>query len=278
MDTNDLPEFLGGETTSAPQADAQTADDAAQQGADQNVDAQQPETAPAADGEGQGAETPQADPAQAGDAQQGAEGQQEPQGHSVPLSTFLELRDKLTEAERRLKDIEEATKRQQAQAEPVAPQPLTIPQDDDPVELALFVQRRDISKRFAVLQHGQQLVDEAWQWGIERANRDPIFNLQVRQADDPAAFVVEQFQAQRTLSELTPEELAAFRQWKAQQAAGGAPAAQPQTQPQPAGQPAQPASKPQPPRSSIAAAPSAAASAAPIARDGEEQFARMFGS
>lgn len=266
---SELPDFLGGDSAPAlePEANTEAQTAAAAEGQEQ-------EAAQAAEGStGDAALT--AEPAPAGDAQPGAEAQP----HAVPLPTALDWRDRMAAAEKRVKEFEEAEQRRQAEAN--RPPPQSMPRDmpsvedfaqSDPVGFALFVQRRDMSRRFAELQHGKPTVDQAWAWGAERASTDPFFDAQIRHADDPAAFVVQQFQNQQTLASLTPEELTAFQAWKASQSPG----AQPGTA-QPAAQTATPQPTPLP-RQSLAAGPSAGGSSDVQGMDGEQVYRSMFGS
>lgn len=266
---DDLPDFLGGDSAPAPEPTDITEAQAAAV-----AEGQSPEPAKG-EGAQPGEATQPADPAPAGDAQPGTEAQP----HAVPLPTALDWRDRMAAAEKRVKEFEEAEQRRQAEAN--RPPPQSMPRDmpsvedfaqSDPVGFALFVQRRDMSRRFAELQHGKPTVDQAWAWGAERASTDPFFDAQIRHADDPAAFVVQQFQNQQTLASLTPEELTAFQAWKASQSPGAQPGAA-----QPAAQTATPQPTPLP-RQSLAAGPSAGSRSDAAPRDGAEQFGAMFGS
>ena len=139
----------------------------------------------------------------------------------------------------------------------------------------IYEQRREISQQFAVQQHGAETVKTAFDWGVQRCDEDPYFNARVRASKDPVGLVVQEYQQQQLLAEMTPSEVEAFRAWKASQAA--AVDAAPAAAPAPASAPAAPPPPPAAPRPSLAAAPSAAAAATAIPRDGEAAFDAMFG-
>lgn len=197
----------------------------------------------------------------------------QPVAHSVPLPTFLEMRDKLTHTEGELKRLTEWREQQEAQARR---QPVPDPEQDpdgyrqyerQTIDEGMFVMRRDFSRQFAVQTHGQEAVDAAWKWGVERCDADPHFNAKVRSHPDPAGFVVSEWKRDQVASKVDPTEYDAFLAWKAAggQQAALAPAPQPAPTPAPAA-----------PRPSLAAAPSAGASASVEAVTGEERFSRMF--
>lgn len=270
----DLPDFLSDEPSSTPDATAAPA-------APSEAPAAAPEAAPASPPEG--VSTP---PAQAAPAAP----QPEAPAHAVPLTTFLDVRDKLSAAEKEAKELRE-WRQQQEEAARRRPPPEAPDPQEDPVGYAhhqretfgqmMFEQARDSSRRFAELQHGKDLVDQAWEWAASQidddlaANRPSPLNLQVQRSRDPAGFVVEEFRKHQMLSEvssLSPDDLAAFHQWRANQQPG-----QPGAAPQ-AAAPAAPPASPAPPRASIAAAPSAGANGGTVPRDGAATFDAMFSS
>lgn len=257
--SNDLPDFLSDEPSSTPNASAA----APPQG-------QTPEgAAPAGQPEGAGAQPP---PAAAPAA---------PEAHTVPLPTFLEMRDELSASKKEAKELREWRQQQEAKARSQPPPPAPN-RDEDPdgyeahqqavIDARLYEQRREISRRFAVLQHGEETVSRAFEWAANRCDEDKFFNGKVRSHEDPLGFVVAEWQREQMLADTTPADFAAFQAWKAAQAPGAQPGGQPSAQ---AAAPAAPV-KPTAPRQSLAAGPSAGASAGPEARDGEAQFDAMF--
>lgn len=202
-------------------------------------------------------------------------------GQHVPLPTFLDMRDRATAAEKRAKELENWRQQQEAAARRQPPPSL----DEDPqgfhqhqaqqFDAALYSQRLTFSRSLAEVKHGADTVNAAFEWGAARCDQDPFFNQKVKSSPDPVGFVVDEWRRDQVASKVDPSELEAFLAWKAAQAqqpgqpAPAASAAGAQTAP-----PARPAA----PRPSIAAAPSAGASAGPRGLDGDETFARMFGS
>jgi hypothetical protein len=194
--------------------------------------------------------------------------------HSVPLATFLDLRDKATAAEKRAADLQQWRDQQEAQSR----QPLPS-RDEDPeayeahqrqaMDDSMFVMRRDFSRNFANITHGQQTVDAAFEWGADLCGKDPHFNAKVRAHPDPVNFVVSEWKRDQVASKVDPSRYEAFLAWEA---SGGASPASAQPGAQPAPTPA-----PVAPRPSLAGGPSAGDHAQAVPADGEQQFARMFG-
>lgn len=198
----------------------------------------------------------------------------EPAPQHVPLATFLDVRDKLNDAERRARDLQ--TWREQQEAASRRPRPS---RDEDPeayeahqrqtIDDSMFAMRRDFSRNFAVVTHGQEAVDAAFTWGVEKCDQDPHFNAKVRGHPDPVGFVVAEWRRDQVASKVDPKEYDAFLAWKA---SGGMTAA-----PAPAAPGAPAPTAPVAPRASLAAAPSAGAHAGAVPRDGEQTFDAMFG-
>lgn len=266
---NDLPDFLSDAPTPAPASEPAPAP--APEPAPQPEP--QPEPAAAAPVRGPDGRFAPVEPAPA------AEPAPQPAAdpvHHVPLATFLDTRDRLSAAEKEAKELREWRQQQEAQARRVP-----IPnRDEDPegyeahqrqtIDDSMFAMRRDFSRNFAVVQHGQQAVDAAFQWGVNLCDRDPHFNAKVRSHPDPVGYVVSEWKRDQLLSRIAPEDLEAFQQWKASGGQAPAPAAPAPT--------AAPTPAPLAPRPSLAAAPSAGAHAGAIPRDGAATFGAMFGS
>lgn len=257
--SNDLPDFLSDEPSSTPSVQPAAAPEGLAPEAAAPAPASAQPSPPAA-------AAPVATPEPA---------------HSVPLPTFLDLRDKLSAAEKDAKELREwrqqqesAAQRQRAQApdpneDPEGYQRFQVAQQDQ----AQFAMRLDMSRGFAEVRHGAETVQSAFDWGVKRCDEDPFFNAKVRASKDPVGLVVGEWQREQQLSAMTPEDFAAFQAFKAAQTAG-----QPGAPPNPAAAPAAAPPRPAAPRASIAAAPSAGASAGVIPRDGQAQFDAMFPS
>lgn len=183
----------------------------------------------------------------------------------VPLPALLETRDKVKVLE------QEVARLLQARDKP-APQPPPEPVEppdpyEDPVgyhrfheasiDQRLFVERLNISERFARNAHGDELVTAAQQWAAERGQTDQLFAQKLRQEADPYGYVVREYRRDQVFSSLADTDLDDFKAWKAAQAAANTTQQTPQPTPglAPASPPPRPA--PTPPPRSIAHAPSA---------------------
>lgn len=270
MDTEELPDFLSDdhivtpELQDAPPAAPETpSQDRAPEAspAPAPAPATEPEAAPAAP-----PETGDPTPAPAAVAPPAAV-------RDVPLAAFLEMREKMQRAERALAD-------RQAQ-EAIAPPDRNV----DPegyeqhqqahLQAVLFEQRRDLSRTVANVQHGEEVVNAAFDWAADACDRYPGLNKAVWASANPAGFVVGEYQRmqrEQALSDVSVDDIAAFRQWKANLAAGAQEPGAVAPQLAAAAQAA-----PVAPRRSLASAPSAGASAAPEGQDGEQVFDGMFG-
>jgi hypothetical protein len=233
----------------------------------------QPEPAPAA---------PAPEPAPAAAAPQ-----PEPQ-HHAPLSALLDERERRQAAERQRDELQ-AWRTQQEAAQRAAAAPPPDPAEDPAgyqswrdtqLNEALYEHGRDISRRFAVLQHGEEAVKEAYEWGVRRCDEDPHFNAKVRNSQDPYGVVLAEFRRDQIASNFKQDEWDAFQAWRSsQQPQNGLGPVSVEVAPQPQPHPAPavtPPPKPVPPRASIAAAPSASHSGQPLPADGEGTFERMF--
>ena len=129
---------------------------------------------------------------------------------------------------------------------------------DEQFENRLFNERCNVSEQFARSKHGDEMVAQAQQWAGQQLQADPLFGIRLRQQSDPYGYVIAEYRKEQLASEVAPDELTAFRAWKAQQAQ--APPLNPVAAPAPAVAPIAPA--PPPPPASIASAPSAGGPAA----------------
>lgn len=196
----------------------------------------------------------------------------------VPLAVVLDEREKRQAAEKRASELEAWRDQQKAAANRQPPPDFNAdPQaalsfQEQRFQEALASQRVDMSRRWAVQQHGQELVDKAHQWGFERCARDPLFNQTIAQSADPIEAAIYHYQ----LAHTDPAELAAYRAWKATQTTAAPAAALAPAAPQPVAVPTAPPA-PAAPRPSLAAAPSAATTGALLPRDAAETYRVQFG-
>lgn len=272
MATTEL-DFLPGEPTLPPEASPPPA--AAPEAAAPAAAAAPEAAAPAADAAGEQAP---AAPASAAPAEGAAPAQA---GHTVPLPTFLDLRDRATAAENEARQLrawraqQEAAARRQPPPDPVA-DPVAYEQHrEEAFQDALFGERVRNSFGLAELRHGAEVAQRAYRWGLQRCDQDPFFNQKVRASLDPGGLVVAEFKREQMLARLDPNDLDAFQAWKAAQQPGAQPGAQPQPSAA-APAPAAPLS-PVAPRPSLASGPSAGSAGELEAMDGEQAFGKMFG-
>lgn len=187
----------------------------------------------------------------------------------VPLAALHETRDEVKALKAQLAALAPSA---ESQAEPQAPDMFEDPEgwqafQRQQVDQALYVQRLNMSHRFAKVQHGEDVVAQAVQWADARCDTDPFFSQQVRYHPDPVGFAVENYRRDQIASNVTPETFEQFRAWQAAQ----------QQQPTiAAAQPQIPASRPPP--TSLATATSAGTSAPPKANVEEERLGAMFGA
>jgi hypothetical protein len=303
---SELPDFVSDGSPSAPavQPEPQVAPEV--HAADAAPAAEAPEAAPAAEGPLRGPDgkfLPKGEAAPAA-AQPDTPAAVEPQSAQpvtpespfAPLAALLDEREKRQKAEaaaaaaqREAAEARKWREEQEARAnrQPLqqAPDPETDPEGYQQwaldqhisarLDAALYQQTLGISRRFAVTQHGAELVDTAFEWGVKRCDEDPYFNAKIRKSQDPVGDVVAEYQREQQLGQISSDEWTAFQAWKKAQAAAPAGQAAPQNL---QAAPAAPAPPPKPaaPRPSLASAPSAASSAAALPRDGEGAFEAMF--
>lgn len=127
--------------------------------------------------------------------------------------------------------------------------------------------RLDISEEMARTKHGDDAVTAAQQWALEQYESVPGFQQRVVTHRNPYEFVVQEHQRHQLMSELTADDLAKFKAWKAGSAspvAMAAPVVASPTQP------------PTPPRSLAAAANAGGAKPGAIPAGPGEAFNAVF--
>lgn len=151
------------------------------------------------------------------------------------LAALLDERDKRKALEAELAQFRQAQQQQQ----PVQmPDPYEDPEgfaaaQEARVSQALYQTNLRWSERIASIQHGEEAVKAAKDWGFQRCETDPYFNAKVAASPDPIGFVVAEYKREEIASKVTPDEFAQFQAWKAAQnqlQQQAAPAAPPTTQ------------------------------------------------
>lgn len=188
--------------------------------------------------------------------------------HTVPLPTFLEVRDKVKHLESELEQFRRATQPQ--------PQPAPIPDPlDDPegfahyqrqaIEQASLNTTLNISEEMARQAHGDDLVSAAQQWAQSQFASNPSLYAEFTRQRNPYGYIVKEYQRQQMLSQVgdDPKDIEAFLAWKQAQTA----VSQQQAAP--------PAAPPTPPRS-LASAPSAGGGFTEPLKSDDEVFQEVF--
>lgn len=134
----------------------------------------------------------------------------EPKDHSVPLAKFLDTRDELKEARRRIADFE--SRQQQPQS---APDPF-----DDPHGFAAHQQaqmtgqvaaiRFEMSEQLAKQVHGDETVTSAIDWAGEKAKADPLFAASYMRQPNPIDWIVRQHKRESVVSQIGDRSLDDF--------------------------------------------------------------------
>lgn len=226
MDILDQALGMTAEQDPAPAAEtpAEAAPGGQQRGPDGKFASAQPEAAPV--------EQPAPAPV--------AEAPKAPEPGHVPMAALLDERDKRKALEDRLKALESA--------QPAA----NAPELDPDTQNALLQTRLNISEEMARDKFGDELVNKARDWIVQRFAENPAFQQEVLGKPNPYKFTVQEYQRHERLSAVSDDsEWTAFQTWKA---AGGTSAAPPAPQ---AAAAAPVAAAPPTPPASIAAAPNA---------------------
>lgn len=206
---------------------------------------------------------PETEPAPVAEIEPVVQEQVQPAPQHVPLAAMLDERDKRKALEAELAQF----RAQQAQQQPEpAPDMFEDPDgyrnyQDQKVAQTAYQMNLRWSERIASIQHGEETVSQAKQWGYDRCNSDPYFNAKVASSEDPVGFVVSEWKREQIASSVTPDDFEQFKAWKAAQA---------QIQPTPPQVP-----RAIPPRS-LASAPSAGGIMTEVQQTDEEIFAETF--
>ena len=125
-------------------------------------------------------------------------------GRTVPLPTFLDMRDQLKDERRRR---EEAEARVQQQAPQQAPDPLDDPNgfaayNQNQFQQAILQERFTMSELMAKQAHGAETVDTATGWALEKAKSNPLFAEEYKRQPHPIDWIVQQHKRDALLSDI----------------------------------------------------------------------------
>ena len=178
---------------------------------------------------------------------------------SVPLATFLDMRDKLKDAERRAAELEAA----KPQPKQDVPDPFDNPEayaayQRQEVQAAVMGQKFETSDLIARQSHGDETVEAATAWAMDKAKANPAFAAEYMKERHPIDWIVRQHKQEADLTDYRTDPVAFAR--RILEASGQQIAA-------PATVTTQPAPKPASPPRSIAsdASPTTAAQSDPQA-------------
>lgn len=117
-------------------------------------------------------------------------------GHFIPSHVALDWRDQNKEMRRQLAEYER--REREAQQRQQIPDPANDPYAYAQYQQTMFQdqlrqQGLDMSHRFALQQHGQDVVDKATAWAYQKGMSDPSFDFAFSQQADPVAWVIAQY-------------------------------------------------------------------------------------
>lgn len=168
-----------------------------------------------------------------------------PEPVMVPLAALHEVRDEVKTLRAKLAERETA--------QPVQPVELPDPLDDpqgfmktaqDFAARQVLHTKLNITEDLAREKYGDELVNTARDWAVEKFRQDNALGERVMASANPYRTVVEMYQREQMMAQVTPDAWQQFQAWQQAQATMAQPAPQPQL------------SVEAPPKS-IAAAPSA---------------------
>ncbi len=134
----------------------------------------------------------------------------------VPLSVMLDMRDGKKEAERRAADLERRLAEIEAAKTPQkAPDPLDDPEGhtaylEGRLNQAIIAERFESSNEAAREKYGDEKVDAATNWALEKAKSDPTFAAQYMRERRPVDWIVRQHQRDGLLTQIGDSDLDTF--------------------------------------------------------------------
>ena len=102
-----------------------------------------------------------------------------------------------------------------AEPRPPEPRPAEPPADTARLEQALQAQTLSVSRKFADRQYGAETTARLHDWAAARCDTDPAFNQQMRVSDDPYEAAMQAWRREQVFAAVGPEDLEAFKAWKA---------------------------------------------------------------
>lgn len=133
---------------------------------------------------------------------------------TVPLATALDWRDGKKEAERRAAEAERRLAEIEAKPQNV-PDPLDDPKGynsylEGQLERRLVAERFESSNEAAREKYGDETVEQATAWALDRANKDPVFASLYMRERRPIDWIVRQHKREGLLSQIGDADLDTF--------------------------------------------------------------------
>lgn len=131
----------------------------------------------------------------------------DPDPKHVPVAALQKEREKRQELERELAAFRQTQQPQQPQQVERIPDAYEDPDGFNRYTQGKLAQtewnlRASMSERFAIKEHGKELVDAATTWALEAAQRDPGLTQVIMADPDPVGLTIEKYQQSRTLESL----------------------------------------------------------------------------
>lgn len=112
---------------------------------------------------------------------------------SVPLATFLDMRDKLKDAERRAAELEAAKPKPQREIPDAFDDPTGFAAyQSQQVQEAVMGQKFEMSDLIARQSHGDETVEAATAWAMQKAQSNPAFAAEYMKERHPIDWIVRQ--------------------------------------------------------------------------------------
>jgi hypothetical protein len=145
-------------------------------------------------------------------------GEEGEKNHSVPLATFLDMRDKNKEAKAeldamraRLADLENSKQTISASPDPLLDPRAYTEHLENTIKDRIFNERLLTSYTIAQRNHSKEDVDAAKDWAIQRSQNDPAFDQAIQTQIDPVEWVLQQHKAVKAIEEYTRDPIAAAK-------------------------------------------------------------------
>lgn len=125
-------------------------------------------------------------------------------GKTVPLATFLGIIDENKDLKKQLKEGKKPAEEDVPQFE--VPDPVKNPREyaayqDVMLRFNTMNERMNVSERFAVKEHGKELIDKVREWALARMDLDEAFGNKVVNDADPYSVALEAYKEHIQLEE-----------------------------------------------------------------------------